>query len=144
MLGKIARINEEKKRSNAPYFKASGKCNEKNCECSYTFSIQSKQETNGLGFVQIEVSRINFHNHSKKGSNQIRGDERISLAEQCILSSNGSANAFVNGIISHNILAGEDVPQDLDVKSTRFKDVVRKCVSEYMNQDMVRNYNSIF
>ena len=73
------------------------------------------------------------------GSNQIRDDERIDLAQQCILNSNGSANAFVNEMISDRVLAGEDMPDELELKSKRFKNVVRNCLSEYMNQEMVRN-----
>lgn len=81
------------------------------------------------------IGQIRYINNL--GSKQIRGEERESLAKQCILDSNGSANAFVNEIISSHVLAGECVLDDLNLKSKRFKDVVRKCVSEYMNQDMV-------
>ena len=44
---------------------------------------------------------------------------------------------FVKEIISNQVLAGEEFPNDLEIKSHRFKNVVRKCVSEYMNEDMV-------
>ena len=40
-------------------------------------------------------------------------------------------------IISSHVLAGEEFPNNLELKSHRFKNVVRKCVSEYMNEDMV-------
>ena len=53
------------------------------------------------------------------------------MAKQCILDSNGSANAFVNEIISSHVLAGECVLDDLNLKSKRFKDVVRKCELRY-------------
>ena len=71
------------------------------------------------------IGQIRYINNF--GSKQIRGEERESLAKQCILDSNGSANAFVNEIISSHVLAGECVPDDLNLKSKRFKDVVRKC-----------------
>ena len=38
-------------------------------------------------------------------SHQIRGEERVIIAEQCILQSNGSANAFVKQMISDCELA---------------------------------------
>jgi hypothetical protein len=44
---------------------------------------------------------------------------------------------FVKEIISNQVLAGEEFPNDLEIKSHRLKNVVRKCVSEYMNADMV-------
>jgi hypothetical protein len=40
-------------------------------------------------------------------------------------------------IISSHVLAGEEFSNNLELKSHRFKNVVRKCVSEYMNEDMV-------
>ncbi len=40
-------------------------------------------------------------------------------------------------IISSHVLAGEEFPNNLEIKSRRFKNVVPKCVSEYMNEDMV-------
>ena len=70
-------------------------------------------------------------------SNQICDEEREALAKQCIISSNGSANALVKEIMSSHVLCGEEFPNDLELKSHRFKNVVRKCVSEYMNEDMV-------
>ena len=52
--------------------------------------------TSGHSFVEIAVNRNKDHNHtSMVSSNQIRGDDRESIAERCIIDSNGSAHAFV-------------------------------------------------
>ena len=42
-------------------------------------------------------------------------------------------------MISDCVLAGEDMPDELDLKSKRLKNVVRNCVAEYMNKEMVLN-----
>jgi hypothetical protein len=62
-LGKAARINEEKKRESAPYFKASAKCNEKKCQWEYTFTNLTKPVTAGQGFVEIVIRRTYEHKH---------------------------------------------------------------------------------
>ena len=64
----MARINEEKKRLNAPYFKASAKCNEKNCKCDYSLSSQRKPLTDNQGFVEITVRRTETHYHKRNGN----------------------------------------------------------------------------
>ena len=40
-------------------------------------------------------------------------------------------------MISDCVLAGEDMPDELEVKSKRFKNVVRNCLSEYINKEMI-------
>jgi hypothetical protein len=57
-LGKAARINDEKKREDASYFRASAQCNEKQCESEYTFSMLKKPNIEGVGFVEILVNRV--------------------------------------------------------------------------------------
>ena len=94
--------------------------------------------TSGHSFVEIAVNRNKDHNHtSMVSSNQIRGDDRESIAERCIIDSNGSAHAFDKAMVSDYVLAGEEVPEDFELKSKRLKDVVRKCISEHMNQETV-------
>ena len=63
--GKAARINENKKREDASYFRASAQCNEKKCQAEYTFTIQNKPVLEGIGFVEIIVGRIKNHNHTE-------------------------------------------------------------------------------
>ena len=65
----MARINEEKKRLNAPYFKASTKCNEKNCKYDHSLSAQRKPLTDNQGNnVEITVRRTETHNHKRNAS----------------------------------------------------------------------------
>lgn len=42
-------------------------------------------------------------------------------------------------MISEIVMAGEDLPDELELKSKRLKKVVSNCVSEYMNKEMVSN-----
>jgi hypothetical protein len=56
----------------------------------------------------------------------LRDEERLEAVEQCLLASNGSAHAHVDKIISDKILAGEDLPDELELKS-RFKKCNEKC-----------------
>jgi hypothetical protein len=46
-----------------------------------------------------------------------------------LLESNGSATGFVKQMISEILMAGEDLPDEIELKSN--------CVSEYMNKEMV-------
>jgi hypothetical protein len=66
-LGKIGRINEKQKHKNAPYFKASSKCNEKGCSSEYSLWISKKPVTIGKGFVEISVRRLKDHTHRRFG-----------------------------------------------------------------------------
>ena len=81
--------------------------------------------------------KTNQHNHETKEKQQIRGVDRRELVEECLITSNGSATAFVDGMIGDQVLAGEKMPDQLEIKSKLFKNVVRNAVSEYMNQEMV-------
>jgi hypothetical protein len=54
-----------------------------------------------------------------------------------LLESNGSATGFVKQMINEIVIAGEDLPDELELKSKRLKKVVSNCVSEYMNKEMV-------
>ena len=47
-------------------------------------------------------------------------------------------------MISDCVLAGDDMPDELELKSKRFKNVVRNCIAEYMNQEMVIKYFNWF
>ena len=67
-LGKAARINDEKKREDASYFRASAQCNEKKCESEYTFSMLNKPNIEGVGFVEILVNRVNDHKHAESSN----------------------------------------------------------------------------
>ena len=67
-LGKAARINDEKKREDASYFRASAQCNEKKCESEYTFSMLKKPNIEGVGFVVILVNRVNDHKHTESNN----------------------------------------------------------------------------
>ena len=42
-------------------------------------------------------------------------------------------------MISDCELAGDDLPDELELKSHRLKNVVRKCIAEYMNKEMISN-----
>jgi hypothetical protein len=44
-----------------------------------------------------------------------RDEERLEAVEQCLLASNGSAHAHVDKIISDKILAGEVLPDELEL-----------------------------
>ena len=57
-----------------------------------------------------------------------------------ILQSNGSAENWVNKLITETHFAGDEVPDFVSAK--KLKNVVRNAVSEYMNKEMVvRNQN---
>jgi hypothetical protein len=66
-IGKIGRTNEKQKHKNAPYFKASSRCNEKGCSSEYSLWISKKPVTIGKGFVEVSVRRSKDHTHRRLG-----------------------------------------------------------------------------
>jgi hypothetical protein len=46
---------------------------------------------------------------------QLRDEERLEAVKKCLLASNGSAHAHVDKIISDKILAGEVLPDELEL-----------------------------
>ena len=62
--------------------------------------------------------------------------DRQKVVDDVILNFNGSAEDWVNNMITEAHLAGDDVPDFASAK--RLKNVVRNAVSEYMNREMVK------
>ena len=65
---------------------------------------------------------------------QLCGNERREAVEKCLIESNGSSNDYADKLIGGEVLAGEELQIDIDVKSKKFKDVMRKAISQYMNE----------
>jgi hypothetical protein len=138
MKGSIGRVYENAKKTTASYFKASAKCNEQNCKTTYSLIIDKKPKDNdSQGFIEVIITRDQQHNHTSMKNKQLRGEKRLRVAEECIANSNGSANDYVEKLIGGQVLAGEEIPENIQEKSKSLKAVVRNAVNEYLNQEMV-------
>ena len=123
LLGTIARVHESSVKKTASYIKGTIVCNEaKDCKCKYTVILKDKPAPSANSFIQINVIRENEHVHNVLNT-QLRDEERLEAVEQCLLTSNWSAHAHVDKIISDKILAGEDLPDELELKSRLFKNL---------------------
>jgi hypothetical protein len=122
-LGTIARVHKSSVKKTASYIKGTIVCNEaKDCKCKYTVILKDKPAPSAKSFIQINVIRENEHVHNVLNT-QLRDEERLEAVEQCLLTSNGSPHAHVDKIISDKILAGEDLPDELELKSRLFKNL---------------------
>ena len=101
------------------------------------FEIPKKPQDDKQTFIMVNVKRNGSHEHGNNEKKQIRGVEREEMVKQCLTQNNGSAKAFVNKLIAEQVLAGEELPDDLNDKANKLEAVVRKAVSEYMNREMV-------
>jgi hypothetical protein len=88
---------------------------------AYQFKIDESPDSKA-SFVVITVSRSQTHNHEKQHK-QIRGEDRVLLAEECMLETNGSAKNFCDKLRGKGI-----APPNVET--------VRKIVSEVINKEM--------
>ena len=122
LIPNAARINNNPKKSSAPYFSCNFKCKIKTCTCKYQLTL--KENTNDL-FLNFKGIRTGNHDHSNNNNKQIRGDERKIIANVVNSEFNGSSKAFCDTMIGRGV---KDVP---DVQ------VIRKIVSEQLNENVV-------
>ena len=97
----------------------------KTSKAAYKFRIKNSPSENRT-HVDVDVSHDAHFDHSAKPSQnlQIRGKDRIEVAEEVLLRFKGSAKAYVEEKRStHNVNLSQDV--------------VRKVVNEYVNGEMV-------
>ncbi len=141
ILGSIARIYDQQKKNTSNYLQATAHCNEsKDCQVSYTFQIHKKpQEDDTKGFVEIDVIKNGTHCHQVVKKKQIRGEERMEMAIECKQTANGSATKFVDDKIAEKALAGEEFPNDMELRSRKLKNMLRNMMYEERNKDMVSN-----
>jgi hypothetical protein len=48
-------------------------------------------------FVEFQITKSNEHDHTVIKKNSLRGEKRIEVARDCILTANGSASGYVDG-----------------------------------------------
>lgn len=85
-------------------------------------------------YAEIGVTRTGNHSHvGDAASNQLRGEERERVAEQCMLQYNGSAFQYAKTVANEV----DDEEEMTEYKQKLLQNVVRKAVHEYMNKDMV-------
>ncbi len=75
---------------------------------------------------------------------QLRGLERKELAQECILTANGSPFNFVNNKIV-DVIKDADGNDDLAISPGqvgKFRRIVSKCVHEFLHKEMVSIFNS--
>lgn len=112
-------------------------CNaSKDCEVKYSLTMRHKpsKEDDDKGFYEVNVLKKGQHLH-KVLNTQLRGDARQDVVDDVLLNHNGSAEDWVNHMVTDAYLAGDDVPDVVSAK--RSKNVVRNAVSDYMKREMV-------
>lgn len=108
LRARTARINETGKTSASNFFSATAVCNQsKDCPLTYSLKIKKKPKLSTKTFIEIEVSSEFQHKHEEVKKKQIRGEERVVLAEKVIAYHGGSATAAVNKMLCDNMLAGK-------------------------------------
>ena len=123
LQGTRARLYETLGRKGVNYFSANAFC--KTCKAAYKFTIKNSPPENRT-HVDVDVSHDAHSDHSTKPSQnlQIRGEDRVKVAEEVLLRFKGSAKVYVDEKRStHNVYLSQDV--------------VRKVVNEYVNGDLV-------
>jgi hypothetical protein len=98
-------------------------------------TINERPNTESKSFVEVQVTRIGEHEHAIFKKPALRGEKRVEVAKECISLSNGSASAYVDGIVGECMLAGEPIKPN--VSTDAYKATVRKAVFEMHNEQMV-------
>ncbi len=83
------------KHDRANFFTGTAYCNEvSDCKVKYKLSINRAIHEDKNGFIIKDVRKEGEHVHLVM-KEQISGNDRITIATECILTANGSANKFV-------------------------------------------------
>ncbi|CAF1049503.1 unnamed protein product [Brachionus calyciflorus] len=121
----LARFYPGRKRSDASYFRGNASCKYPGCQATYCLSVTEKTSGEKLTFVLVNVIQGGNHDHGLQKKQQLRGENRVNTVNQIRLNFNGSADAYVNHLAANGL---ENLPN---------KDVIRKAVSEVVNEEMV-------
>jgi hypothetical protein len=138
--GKNGRINRQVKHDGANFFTGTAYCNEaSDCKVKYKLSINRAIHEDNNGFIIIDVRKEGEHVHLEM-KEQMRGNDRITIATECILTANGSANKFVNKKVG-DMAAGENAAEiNIEAEKVgKLRRIVSKSVKEFLNTEQVSN-----
>ena len=98
----MGRVYMEAKRADTPFMSAMATCTKnKKCTCKYVMTIDNSAEVaTNKQFVEVNVEKQGTHEHDEHDrKEQLRGEVRKEIVEDCLLKNKGSATAFVDEIV---------------------------------------------